>query len=71
MTKTTEPFPKYYSLAVREDGKWAVQFGDYDRETVKAELGDYLDHGTRRKDMRIITSGDTQAEITKAVAALN
>lgn len=62
----------YYTLAQRIDGKWTPQFGDYDRETVAAEIADYADNGTaKRKDMRIVASGDKQADIVAKLAALN
>lgn len=62
---------KYYTMAVREDGKWAPQFGAYDLADVQAEKEDYLDHDTLRKDINIITTGDTQAEINAGIAKLN
>lgn len=62
---------RYYTLAVREDGQWTAQFGDYDRETVQAELDDYVDHDYRKRDLRIVQSNDDQASIMNAVARLN
>ena len=65
---------KYYTLCTREDGVWAPQFGDYSREVVEQERDDYRDssHQTyKARDLRIITSGDKQADINAAVAKLN
>jgi len=62
---------KYYTLAILEDGIWAPQFGDYDRDCVKFEADDYKDHGTKLKDIRIICTKDDQASIESAVSALN
>jgi hypothetical protein len=63
---------RYFTLAVRDDGRWAPQFGDYDRSVVADELNDYVDsHDYRRKDLRILTTTDAQAAIDAAVAALN
>lgn len=63
---------RYFTLLHREaDGIWAIEFGDYSRRVVQDELEDYLDHDIRRKDLRIITTGDAQSDIEAAVAALN
>lgn len=61
----------YYTLAVREDGTWTPQFGDYSRKVVQDEMLDYRDHDHKAKNLRIVTSGDTQAEINAATSALN
>jgi hypothetical protein len=61
----------YFSLLSRDAGPWAIEFGDYDREVVASELEDRVDHFVARKDLRIIKTGETQAEIVAAVAALN
>ena len=62
---------KYFTLAVRTDGKWSAQFGDYDRATVQDELTDYRDHDMKAKDLRIVISGDRQSDIDAAIAKLN
>lgn len=64
---------RYHTLAVREDGRWAPQFGDYDRETVEAERDDYRhgSQGIKARDLRIVTTGPTQADIDAAIAKLN
>lgn len=54
---------KYYSLITRDSsGTWAVEFGDYDREIVQAEC-EYMYFNTelKRRDMKIICTGDSQA----------
>ena len=58
----------YYTLAVRVNGKWGPEFGDYDRETVKDEMEDCENEWC---DMKVIRSGDTQKEIDAAIDYLN
>ena len=62
---------RYYTLAVREGGRWAPQFGDYDRETVDSEREEYRHKSHKARDMRVITTGDTQAAINDGIAKLN
>ena len=66
----------YYTACIRDrDGVWAPQFGDYDRAVVVEEMEDWHDatglHGSKRRDMKIITTGPKQADINAAVDALN
>lgn len=65
----------YYSLVERRaNGQWGPQFGDYDKEAVEAERRDMLYSGAGRlrgKDLKIIKTGDRQADIDAAVAKLN
>lgn len=62
---------KYFTLVIREDdGVWVADFGDYDRETVEYER-EACKPQHRAKDLKIIRSGDSQAEIDKQVALLN
>jgi len=62
----------YFTLVVRENDLWQPQFGDLDRETVEAEADDYFDHGTGRKDMKIVrTKSVRQEDLNAAVAKLN
>ncbi len=63
----------YYTLVSKgpDDTRWAIEFGDYDRNTVRDERddmkdGDYCDHR-----FKIITTNDDQASIDAAVAELN
>lgn len=65
---------KYYSLVEwdRARRRWFIQFGDYDLDTVKVELRDYMrTSGTRFQDLDIMPSGETRAEIEEALAGLN
>lgn len=62
---------KYYTLLVKEDGKWMIEFGDYDRSLVLMEQVIECEHRRKKKDTKVITSGDTQEEINKAVDELN
>lgn len=65
---------KYFTL-LAIDGTprcpWAAELGDYDGTAVDAERDDYIDRGWKRKELKIITTGDTQAEIDAAIADLN
>lgn len=62
----------YYTLAVREDGRWAPQFGDYDKDVVKDEMWDtYLDEGYSPKDLKILRTDEAQSAINAAIAQLN
>lgn len=63
----------YYTLAVWHDSVWAIEFGDYDRECVQAELEGYADHPSgdyKRKQLKIVTSGDQQWQINDAIRNL-
>lgn len=66
---------RYHSLLVREGGRWGIEYGSYDRSEMEEERGDMIDplNVERRlaRDVRIITTGETQAEIDAAVARLN
>lgn len=61
---------RYHTLAIREDGRWAPQFGDYDKDAVLQEREDSYGE-TKRRDWRVITTGDKKADIDAAIAALN
>jgi hypothetical protein len=62
----------YYTLAVRYDGRWSCEFGDYARDVVEQELQDVRDNsGIRKADLKIITTGSSQAAIDAAITALN
>lgn len=67
----------YYTLVTRDwndgakaMGPWTPQFGDYDREVVQDEREEYLNEYAA-SDLKIVTSGDTQAEIDERIAKLN
>lgn len=58
---------KYHTLLTMENGRWYIQFGDYDKDVVKQEKeDDYSGFKTK-----IITTGDSQEAIDKKVAELN
>lgn len=70
----------YYTLAVKsEAGIWGAQFGDYSRDVVAQEMQDMLASDTAgglspaffKPNYKTIKSGDSQAEIETAIAALN
>ena len=70
--KKAQPPRKYWTLAERgEDGKWAIAFGDYERRVVQDEADDMVNSGTKRKNLKIITSDHSRAAVEGAVAALN
>lgn len=60
----------FYSLLVKfERGEpWSVQFGDYDRETVEAEIEDSYSDAFKT---RIICTGPHQVEIDARVYSIN
>lgn len=68
---------KYYTLIDRQiGGKWAPQFGDYDRSVVADELlyhkdtAEYDDAGIIEWKI-LATKDDRQETINAAIAALN
>lgn len=61
----------YYTLLQRVDGKWQIEFGAYDRKDVIAERDYYRGYYAKAKDLKIITSGDTQSEIQSEVDKVN
>lgn len=70
----TKPTKQYFSLIERDDvdGRWSIQFGDYDREVVAQELIDVAySQGRPRRAFKIIKTADDQASIFAAVADLN
>lgn len=64
---------KYHTLLVRDNAgePWGAAFGDYDRDAVNDARDEATHFEYRRSDTRIITTGETQDEITAAVARLN
>ena len=64
---------EYYSLAVRLDGKWASEFGAYDKTDVLTErhcvVSSYDD--VRLGDTKIITTNGLQQYIDLAIYKLN
>ena len=58
----------YFTLLQRHEGVWGVEFGDYDREVVEAELEDYRDHFIRKADLKIVETADALTASIMAVA---
>lgn len=66
-----ETAKSYYTLVVYEPeyNKWAPQFGDYDKETVKEEMQDYKDADQKRpkkNQMKIITTPSAHQKLVDA-----
>lgn len=64
---------KYYTLLQRDKNtqRWHVEFGSFIRADVHLELMDYMDHGVRRRDLKIITTNPLQTAINLEVNRLN
>jgi hypothetical protein len=65
---------RYHSLLERQaNGRWAIAFGDYDRECVVQEREDMIDSAMDddATEYKIITTADDQASIDAKVATLN
>lgn len=65
---------KYYSVIEKQpDGKWAPQFGDYDREVAEQEMRDMKDSGSFVKGtkLKVITTQGTQEAIMAKCEELN
>ena len=64
-----------YHTLVSIDGTpgcpWSVEFGDYDYSTVMEEFAEMRDRGWKVKELKVLETGDTQAEIEAAIAKLN
>jgi hypothetical protein len=71
------PKPRpYYTLAVRQEGRWAPQFGDYQRERVEQEARDAyrVDHhgkAIKANDRKIVRTDPDCDAIDAAIRALN
>ena len=63
----------YYTLAVKTDGIWGPEFGDYELEVVAQELEDmyYCYDGLKKAHCEILRTTDDQPAIDAAVALLN
>jgi hypothetical protein len=61
---------KYYTLLSRINGRWGVEFGAYERDTVKDELT-YRVGEFKKSDLKIITTSDKQKDINAAIEKLN
>ena len=60
----------YYTLVVRENDQWNVQFGDFNKEVVNDEMdatyGEY-----KKKDLKVICTAESQEQIDTEVRNLN
>ena len=67
ITKEKDNTMEYHVLLIEYNGRWYIEFGDYDRDVVLEEKSDsYADEKTK-----IITTTDVQKDIDSAVAKLN
>jgi len=61
----------YHTLCIREEtGEFCDVFGSYDRKEIKSEI-EFAYPDTRKKDIRIISTDGTAAELIAALAELN
>jgi hypothetical protein len=70
MPKARDVSRRYWTLAIREDGVWAPQFGDYMRSVVADEAKDAYRH-VKGSDKAIFASAPTQRAINEKVAEMN
>ena len=61
----------YYSLLIKDSGKWYIHFGDYDREVVKDEQQDLKESYGAACVTKIIRTDGTQSTIDATVDELN
>ena len=60
----------YYTLVVRENDQWNVQFGDFNKEVVNDEMDDsYGEY--KKKDLKVICTAESQEQIDTEVRNLN
>ena len=64
------PNRPYFTLAIREEGRWSPQFGAYERAIVAQESRDAYAH-VRKLDRKIVKSDPDCDAIDAAIAALN
>ena len=57
----------YYTLLIKYEDKWFIEFGDYDRQVVEEEAEEF----SHRLEQKIITTSDSQREIDRVVNELN
>lgn len=51
-----EAIHEYYTLVIKLEGHWSIEFGDDDKESVECEREAYQDEGHKLRDMKIIGS---------------
>ena len=63
----------YYTVVVRDDNNspWGVHYGSYDYGEATEEAFEATQCGYKNTDVKVITTGEDQAEIDKAVTLLN
>jgi hypothetical protein len=63
----------YFVCLIREAGRWAIHFGDYERKVVDQERRDVLDSGELKSSAVIVVRcpRDDQPSIDRMIAALN
>ena len=61
----------YYTLLIRFDNEWTIQFGDYSKGTVHDEIREWRTEGFTSKDIRIICTNPEQSEINRIVNRWN
>lgn len=64
---------RYFTLLTREskNAKWAIEFGDYDRQTVADERDSLRDSSEKRIHTLIIQTTDEQSDIEATVRGIN
>lgn len=63
---------KYYTLVVKSPcGYWTPQYGSYIYGDCLSEREDYLDHGQKMKNMKIITTSPEQPSIDLRIKEMN
>ena len=62
---------RYWTLAVRHNGRFVPEIGSFVRGEVIAKMSEWRRKGFRRSDLKIIASDPDPAAIIKAVQSLN
>ena len=62
----------YYTLLIKQGGKWFPEFGSYSKLDVVVELTlNKREYNLTMDDTKIITTSSKQSEIDKAIEHLN
>jgi hypothetical protein len=62
---------RYWTLAIRHDGRFVPEFGSLVRGEVIAKMSERRRNGVRRSDLKIVPSDPDRDAIERAVAGLN
>jgi hypothetical protein len=62
---------RFWTLAVRRNGRYFPEFGSFVRGEAIANMSEWRRQGVRRSDLKIIATDPDAAAITEAVEALN